>query len=133
MRFGLLFLIVLVSCQDKQVVEDLDKINGYWEIYQVKIDDKVVKEFSQNEFLDYFEVADSIGFRKKVKPTIEGSYLTNDVQQDFSVKNTKMHLEIIYEAQWQKNPEKIIHLTDSLLILNDQKSTYFFKKYKPIL
>jgi hypothetical protein len=72
------FLIVsflFVSCQSEIKPEDISKINGYWEIEKVVFDDGDDKNYNINESYDYFDIAqNNIGFRKKVKPQLDGSF-----------------------------------------------------------
>lgn len=132
----LLFVVLsflIVSCKkDNFTVEDINKIDGYWEIFEVVQDGKAIKTYTQNEFLDYFELQDSIGFRKKVKPVVDGTYLTNSVVQNFKVNQHNNEVSIEYDEKWQKNTEVVLHLSDSILILKDINNQYHYKKYKPL-
>ncbi|WP_152378400.1 hypothetical protein [Flavobacterium haoranii] len=65
-KIVLLFALALVSCVSKVKKEELQLLNGYWEIEEVKTQDGDKKTYKINEALDYFFINDSLkGFRKK--------------------------------------------------------------------
>ena len=77
----LFFLVSVLSCQQKIKETDISNLNGYWEIEKVELPDGDKKEYKVNETIDFFKIEANKGFRKKVMPQLDGSYLTNDVQE----------------------------------------------------
>ena len=65
--------LFLVSCQQKITPEDVNKLNGYWEIKKVVFKDGEDKEFKMNENFDFFEIANNKGIRRKVRPQFDGT------------------------------------------------------------
>ena len=56
-KLGLLFsAVLLISCHAEVKKEDLIKLNGYWEIKQVKLAGGETKDYKVNETIDYFEL-----------------------------------------------------------------------------
>ena len=76
--YSLLFWVLFISCQQQVSPEAISKINGYWEIQKVELPDGKEKEYKINETVDYFEWNGNKGFRKKVKPQLDGTFLTNN-------------------------------------------------------
>lgn len=134
MRFVVFFLslILLLSCDKADSIQDIEKLNGYWEIEKVEKDGEVIKSYTLNETIDYFMVKDLFGFRKKVKPQLDGTYLTNDVGQTFRIDTKENVTSIHYDTVWNRNEEVIWKLQDSILILKDKNTKFYFKRYLPL-
>ncbi|MDD3004408.1 lipocalin family protein [Flavobacterium sp.] len=131
--FGFLTFILFISCQEKKAeVYDLDLLNGYWEIEQVVMPDGTKKEFKINETIDFFKVKNDSGFRKKVTPQLDGTYLINDVDEKIKIEQTKHGTFVHYKTNYAKWKETILVLTEEQLVLqNDQNIKYEYKKPTP--
>ena len=124
--------IFFVSCQQKIEKTDIVKINGYWEITKVTSDDGKEKNYSINETIDYFEIKNNSGFRKKVTPQFDGKYLVNDVFETIKIVSENGKTNIFYTTPYSKWKEEIITLTDTELVLkNEQKIQYNYKRPTP--
>lgn len=134
MRFVIFFFsfIVFTACDKADNIQNLEKLNGYWEIEKVEKDGDLIKSYTLNETIDYFYVKDSVGFRKKVKPQLDGTFLTNEVEQTFKIYTKESITSIHYDTIWNRNNEIIWQLQDSILILKDQNTKFYFKRYLPI-
>jgi len=134
MRFVIFFFsfIVFTACDKADNIQNLEKLNGYWEIEKVEKDGDLIKSYTLNETIDYFYVKDSVGFRKKVKPQLDGTFLTNEVEQTFKIYTKENTTSIHYDTIWNRNNEIIWQLQDSILILKDQKTKFYFKRHLPI-
>ena len=64
------------SCFEKQEI-DISLLDGYWEIQSVKQDNKLLKTYPFSGIIDYFEVENGKGLRKKVMPKIDGKFETS--------------------------------------------------------
>lgn len=133
------FVVFLVfSCTPKVAKEDITKLNGYWEIQQVKMATGETKDYKVNETIDYFELQQAqidnkwVGFRQKVMPQFDGKFLTNGIKEIIKIKEDKNTFFVEYtvnDNQWQ---EEIIEIADSTLVLkNTQNIEYTYKKFKP--
>jgi hypothetical protein len=127
------FLIVsflFISCQQTIKPEDIAKINGYWEIEKVVFEDGQDKDYKINESYDYFEVGkNNSGFRKKVMPQLDGSFIVNDTQESLKVRfeNGKVFLD--YDTPYAKWSEELIEITnDKMVFVNAEKKQYHYKK-----
>ncbi len=128
----ILLLIVLVSalsCKQKITEADLSNLNGYWEIEKVELPDGDKKEYKVNETIDFFKIEANKGFRKKVMPQLDGTYLTNDVQEDVTVVLKDGDASLQYKTTYASWNEEIIELTkDKLVVKNEQEIEYFYKR-----
>lgn len=129
-----LLLIVLFfgSCKQHIDEKDLVKMNGYWEIEKAELPDGSKKEYKVNTTIDFFEIKGKTGFRKKVMPQLDGTYLMNNLSENITVSNKEGDLILNYSTPYAKWEEEIISLTDEKLVIkNDQDIEYHYKKPKP--
>ncbi|NHM06267.1 lipocalin family protein [Flavobacterium sp. CYK-4] len=125
----LLVLLVFSSCQKQISASDLSKINGYWEIEKVVFDDGNEKQYTINEVYDFFEVKDNKGFRKKVMPQLDGTFLVNDTYETIVIENRNGSYFINCSTDFAKWKEEIIKLNDKELVLrNPSKKEYHYKR-----
>lgn len=130
----LLFFLtyLLISCSQTVTIKDVEKINGYWEIEKVLLADGTKKEYNVNETIDYFEIKSNKGFRKKVVPQLDGTYLINNQFENINIIKNKSLFYIKYNTKYTKFKEQIIEIHDSILVLkNDQNVEYHYKKPIP--
>jgi len=131
MKKVMLFLVfgALLSCKQSFVEADLQHLNGYWEIEKVILPDGDKKEYKVNETIDFFKIENKKGFRKKVMPQIDGTYLTNNIQETVKVDLIDGTASIHYNTPYAHWKEEIIELTkDKLVIKNQQDLEYHYKR-----
>lgn len=134
MKKIVLFLVfsLLVSCKQSITEADLQNLNGYWEIEKVMLPDGEKKEYKINETVDFFKVEDKNGFRKKVMPQVDGTYLTNDSEEDITIFVKGGDATIRYKTNYANWDESIIKLTAEKLVLkNKQELEYHYKRPVP--
>ncbi|MEL1247460.1 lipocalin family protein [Flavobacterium helocola] len=128
----ILFLIVLgsvLSCKQKITDADISNLNGYWEIEKVELPDGDKKEYKVNETIDFFKIDGNKGIRKKVMPQLDGTYLTNDIQEDIVIAVKDGDATIQYKTTYASWKEEIIELTkDKLVVKNEQDLEYHYKR-----
>ena len=126
--FFLFVSLLILSCKNPVSSSDLSKINGYWEIEQVTLSDGTKKEYKINENIDFFEIKKDSGFRKKVAPQLDGTYLVNDSEEKIKIEKSADGTYISYKTDYATWKEKIKTLTKEQLILeNDQNIQYQYK------
>jgi len=133
--FGILFLVFLfISCQQKIEPDDVSKINGYWEIDKVVFDQGDDKEYIINESYDYFQIdKNNEGFRKKVMPQLDGSFLVNDAYENLKIRFDDDKVFLDYATPYAKWSEELIAVSDKeLVLINTEKKEYHYKKATPI-
>jgi len=127
----MLFLVfgALLSCKQSFVEADLQHLNGYWEIEKVILPDGDKKEYKVNETIDFFKIENKKGFRKKGMPQIDGTYLTNNIQETVKVELIDGTVSIYYRTSYAQWKEEIIELSkDKLVIKNQQDLEYHYKR-----
>ena len=124
--------MLLISCHSNVKKEDINKLNGYWEIKQVKLATGKTKDYKINETIDYFELKSNQGFRQKVMPQFDGKFKTNGIKENIKLVNEGNSFFIEYNTKFGKWKEEIITIEDSILVLrNQEKIEYTYKKFKP--
>lgn len=124
--------ILLVSCKQTITDKDVAKINGYWEIQKVELPEGGKKEYKVNETIDFFQIKDNKGFRQKVMPQLDGTYLTNDIKETISISNKDDNYYINYSTNYGKWKEEIVEIKDSILVLkNEANLEYYYKRQVP--
>lgn len=132
---GFLFVSFLfISCQQKIKREDISKINGYWEIEKVVFDQGEDKEYAINESYDYFQIdKNNNGFRKKVMPQLDGTFLVNDSRESVKVRFEDDKAFLDYATSYAKWSEELIAISkDELVLKNAEKKEYHYKKAQPL-
>jgi hypothetical protein len=125
----LILLLLLVGCKKEITPADVAKLNGYWEIKKVVFDSGKDKDYDMNESFDYFEIANNKGFRKKVMPQLNGTFLVNNTSEKIRVRFVNHHAFLDYTTPYTKWSEELLVLTDSVMVLeNAQKIKYNYKK-----
>jgi hypothetical protein len=133
--FGVLLVaLLLVGCKQKITSADVAKINGYWEIEKVILEDGNEKKYGINESFDYFRIdKNSTGIRKKVMPQLDGTFLVNETFEDVKIRFADDQTFLDYSTPYMKWSEEIMALTDKeLVVLNAEKKEYHYKKAGPI-
>lgn len=129
-RLIILFFFI-ISC-DKQI--NLDLINGYWEIVSVSKNNEFVKEYPFSNAVDFF-IIDSLnnGYRKKIKPKINGSFEITLHEIPISIKNSNNLYEIKYYSTGNQYVETISKLDQNRLVIKNSEGIIFsykrFEKY----
>ena len=126
-------LLLLFSCQEDKSDIDIKNLNGYWEIVQAQNPYGKSVIYSINTQVDYFEIEDSIGFRKKMKPDLNGNYTTSKALEKFKCFIENDSLKLNYTTPYDSWTEVILELNDSLMLVINQKNfLYTYKKFEPI-
>ena len=129
-RLIILFFFI-ISC-DKQI--NLDLINGYWEIVSVSKNNEFIKEYPFSNAVDFF-IIDSLnnGYRKKIKPKINGSFEITLHEIPISIKNSNNFYEIKYYSTGNQYAETISKLDQNRLVIKNSEGIIFsykrFEKY----
>ena len=125
----LIVLLSVLSCKQEITEADISNLNGYWEIEKVELPDGDKKEYKVNETIDFFKIEANKGFRKKVMPQLDGTYLTNDIQEDVVVVVKDGDASLQYKTTYASWKEEIIELTkDKLVVKNQQEIEYYYKR-----
>lgn len=125
--------LFFISCSRKVDAADIDKMNGYWEIEKVVFSNGKVKEYKNNEMYDYFKIKNFLGFRKKVTPAIDGTFLVNLDAEKVSIKEGKDKYIIHYATFYSQWDEEIVSISaDELVLKNENEIEYHYKRAQPL-
>ncbi|NJY62322.1 hypothetical protein HC174_06075 [Salinimicrobium sp. CDJ15-81-2] len=128
----LLFLSLLLSCSNSDHNEQIENLQGYWEIEQADLPEGISKEFRFSEWVDYIEVDSTTGFRKKVKPQIDGSFITTNDAEKFEVKVENDSINLYYSTPYANWKETVLSSEeDELVVLNRDGIIYTYKRFTP--
>lgn len=133
--FRILFISLLfVACQQKINPSDISKINGYWEIEKVVFEQGKDKDYGMNESYDYFQIGkNNQGFRKKVMPQLDGTFIINDTYENIKVRFDDGKVFFDYATPYSKWSEELTTISnDKLVFVNAEKKEYHYKKTGPI-
>jgi hypothetical protein len=135
MKYTLLFFLLsflFFSCKPSVKEADLAKINGYWEIQKVELPQGGKKEYKVNETIDFFALKENKGYRQKVMPQLDGTYLTNEIKEIISLSTVDGNYYINYSTTYGKWKEEILEIKDSVLVLKNQENLeYHYKRQIP--
>lgn len=129
----LLLFLCLLACSEKISVSDLNHINGYWEIEEVKFPDGKSKEYNINMTIDYFEYNNMKGFRKKVQPAFDGTYNTSNDAESFQINERDGFFWMSYHNDLSSWEEQITELTKTnMVVKNKEGLSYHYRRFQPI-
>ena len=131
--FYFLFSLILVSCNKQDPKEQIQFIEGYWEIEEVEVSPDSTITYSINENVDYFEVEKNTGQRTKLRPQMDGTFKTTNSAEKIELKIEQDSLRIYYKTAFDNWKETVLKASpEELIIKNNQDKIYHYKKYNPI-
>lgn len=134
-QFILLFAIILIqACSKPNPAQQLKNLNGYWEIEKVVTLYNKEVNYNFNATIDYIELKDSIGFRTKVTPQLDGTFIENNNDPEV-IKPQFLNdsLYLYYSTPFDNWIETVLVADGEKLVVKNQNNLiYTYKKYKPI-
>jgi hypothetical protein len=120
---------LLISCTTSVNQSSLKNLNGYWEVEKVVFPDGSEKILPPSETHDYYEFKQNKGFRKKVTPLVTGSYLVNDLKDEFVVVQKEGVFSMNYKTFLSKWSEQIKLIdADHLVLESEEHYQYYYKR-----
>ncbi|MAO08146.1 MAG: hypothetical protein CL596_05485 [Alteromonas sp.] len=131
----ILFVVFLglTSCKTQDPEEQKENIAGYWEIERVTLPNGTHKEFTINTTIDFIEITENKGIRRKLAPKIDGTfeYFRDAENFEMVIENDSLHL--YYRTAYASWKETVLEASEeSLIVQNDDKKIYQYKKYQPL-
>ena len=131
--FFVLLLALCTACTKVDPNSFKKHINGYWEIDRVVLSTGEEKEYNFNQSIDFFELKDTIGTRKKVQPKIDGNFIVTRDSETFIVKIENDSLRMFYTTPLDSWKETVISAKENQIIIkNEAGNMYFYKRYQKI-
>ena len=127
-----IFFLIFNCSNDPEAM--IPHLNGYWEIEKVILENGQKRDYTVNLTVDYISVNDSLkGFRKKLKPNLNGGFETSDDAENLEVTTEGNTLIIHYKTPYSNWTESILKANEKELhVKNDQNTTYIYKRYQPL-
>ena len=126
-------VLCLIGCSNSVSKEDLNHLNGYWEIEKVVFVNGGSKEFKASSTIDYIELEGLKGYRKKMQPKFNGSYTTSNDAEFFSIVEKEGVFQFSYKTELSEWTEKITTLSENKFsVVNQDTITYQYKRFEPI-
>ncbi|KAA1246462.1 lipocalin family protein [Aquimarina sp. RZ0] len=130
---NIIAIVSILSCSSPKPETYIDYINGYWEIEKVVTKEGKEKQYNFNQHIDFFEVTEMKGVRKKVQPTLDGKYISTNHSERVTLKIENDSLRIYYKTQLATWKETIISAKENQMILkNEAGNLYFYKSHTRI-
>ncbi len=129
----ILLLFLISSCENSISPEDIQLMNGYWEIEKVVFADGAEKDFDINMTYDYIELQGPKGFRRKGAPRFDGKFESNDVLETIEVISTDDKTIINYSTEYSKWTEELKEISkDKMILVNADNKEYHYKRTAPL-
>ncbi len=137
-RISVLILFLAFGCRSGVSEENLDLLNGYWEIEKVIFPDGSTKDYNVNTSIDYIMFEDKKGYRKKVQPRFNGTFDTSNDADLFVILEREGIFSINYNTENNdglvaQRLEELISLSENnFSVRNAEGLTYNYKRFEPI-
>ena len=132
-KISVLLLILLASCGETVTKDSLQLLNGYWEITEVTLANKQQKIYKVNSTVDYIEVSNLKGFKKKVHPKLDGTFNASDDAEPFTIVEKEGLFIFTYKNDFSEWEEELVSLgKNSFTVVNQEDITYSYKRYEPL-
>lgn len=129
-----ILLLALVTSCSPSTEQQLALLSGYWEIASVQTKEGLTKEYGISSNIDFIEVNNKKGIRKKLQPDLSGNFKTNKASENIDISITDDIVTLKYSTPFDSWTEKIVKISDQELILeNDQGTRYHYRRYTPLL
>ena len=131
----LLFVPVLMflGCSQNISQDDLQFLNGYWEIKEVKFPNGNKKEYKVNGVVDYIELEGMNGLRKKVRPKFDGTFIASEDSENFKLIKKGEGFEMYYKNKLSDWTEKLRSLSeDSFTVSTMDNISYTYQRFHNI-
>ncbi|TAI49316.1 hypothetical protein [Flagellimonas allohymeniacidonis] len=134
-KWTLSFLILLLCCCTGRGVtsDELNHLNGYWEIEEVTFPDGSNKEYGASPAVDFIHLENEKGFRKKVYPKIDGSFNTSNSAESFELADTDDGFVFLYSTETADWQERLLQIDSvSFTVMNEEGLKYSYRRFQPI-
>jgi len=122
----------VTSCA-KSTDEQISLLNGYWEIASVENSNGDRKEYGISQNIDFIQIENGKGVRKKVQANLTGEFKATNAQENIDVVTNNNKITLQYSTRYDSWNETIIKVTqDKLVVQNDEGLTYTYRRYEPL-
>ena len=125
----LCLLIFCLGCKNQITPCDIDLLNGYWNIEYITHKNETFYPKGAAKLLDFYEVNEREGVRKKVQPQLDNKFLVTEDLNNFKVIFKDKHCYLSFQTVWDQWQEKIVELNENKLVLEHQDKRYHYKRF----
>lgn len=130
----LILLFVFSACNQQDPEEQIKYLDGYWEIESVEISEDSIREYKFNETIDFIEIDGREGFRKKVRPQLDGTFQVTDDEEKVEVKVEDKFVFLYYSTPYDSWKEKLVEAKENELTMENERGIrYHYKRYTPLI
>ena len=120
---------ILEESEEHSKEIDTSLLNGYWIIDHVSKNNEVF-ELNDIVLVDFYNIIDGSGWRKKVKPLINNTYQSSNSTVFFKLFRNNKKISLIFKTPWDKWEEELIKLDSISLILKIKDKAYHYNRIK---
>ena len=127
-------VLLLFACSGGPSKDDLTFLEGYWEIRRVEFPNGAEKKYVANAAIEYLAWDGESGFRKKMQPTLKGTFLTSDDALPMKVLWRDQRLFLSFQGEEVPWEEEVLKLQQDVLITRHANGLrYEYSRYEPLL
>lgn len=133
MKKGIFLLcsFLLIACKPS-TDEAISNLNGYWQIESAELPEGITKNYNFSALVDFIEVKENKGIRKKVQPQLGGRFISSEDAEVFEIKVENDSINLYYTTPYDAWKETVISSEeDELIILNPNGIIYTYKRFTP--
>ena len=127
--FVIIMILISVGCKDSITPADLNQLNGYWKIDFITHKNETFNPKGPSKLLDFYEINDQNGIRKKVQPQFDNKFFVTVDQNNFKIIFVGSDCFIKFETLWDQWQERILKLNNDKLILEHQNNRYHYSRF----
>jgi len=125
--------LLLLACAESIALEDVQHLNGYWQIDKVVFPDSSSKTYELSATLDFIQLQERKGYRKKVQPALDGTFDTSDDAISFEVMQRDDNIFLLYSNATDSWEEVLLKLDPNTFSVRNQAGIiYEYKRYRPL-
>lgn len=127
-------LLVIYSCNKQNPHEQVNNLAGYWEINKVEFSRDSIREYRFNQVIDFFEIENMKGFRKKVRPQLDGTFTVTNDEEAVEAHIEDDQLYLLYTTPYHTWRERVITAKENELVIeNEDNIIYHYQRFTPLL
>lgn len=112
---------------------DLAHLSGYWEIREAVAPDGRSRTYGAAPAVDYYQLENLKGFRKKVQPQADGSFLASDDALPLEVIRRDGGFYLRFNSGDDHWEEEVLQLSATTLqTRNPEGIRYTYARYEPL-
>ncbi len=125
----LLLTLTLYSC-GKTPSEQIQQLEGYWNIDKVVLPDGKEKEFPFSNHMDFFEIEGNNGKKYRVSPRYDGTMVEYGSPVPFKWEEKDGALTLTYKDGEQSYQQTVTKCNaERLILLHENGTEYYYEAY----